>query len=226
MNILVVDDEVNILTLISKMLTSGGYNVLTATDGAKALDMYVDNHIDMIICDEMMPNMSGNELVSEIRKENKSIPIIMVTAKGLTSDKGISFSLGVDDYMVKPIDGNELLMRINAIFRRAKINTDKQIVIGNVVLDSNTHTVSDKSKNLAITLTKTEFDLLYKLLSYPEKAFTKWQLFNEFWGSESDRDESIVKVFIYKIRKQIEIFPEIDIKTIMGVGYQGIKNER
>ena len=226
MTILVVDDEANILTLISKILSIGGYNVLTASNGQEALDIYLDNHIDMIVCDEMMPVMSGNELVKEIRKENKTIPIIMVTAKALTTDKGISFSLGVDDYMIKPIDGEELLMRINAIFRRAKINTDKQIVIGNVVLDSNTHTVSDRQKKLSISLTKTEFDLLYKLLSYPEKAFTKWQLFSEFWGLNSDRDESIVKVFIYKIRKQIEIFPEIDIKTIMGVGYQGVRNEK
>ena len=226
MNILVVDDEINILTLINKLLTNQGYTVFTAKDGAEAFDIYLDKHIDMVITDEMMPQLSGNELVEAIRKENQTLPIIMVTAKGATADKGKSFSLGVDDYIVKPIDVDELLMRVNAIFRRAKINTDKQIIVGNVTLDSNTHTITDSTKNLSITLTNTEFDLLYKLLSYPEKAFTKWQLYNEFWGLNSEIGESIVKVFIFKIRKQIEIFPEIEIKTVMGVGYQGVRYEK
>ncbi len=226
MNILVVDDEINILTLINKLLTNQGYTVFTAKDGAEAFDIYLDKHIDMVITDEMMPQLSGNELVEAIRKENQTLPIIMVTAKGTTADKGKSFSLGVDDYIVKPIDVDELLMRVNAIFRRAKINTDKQIIVGNVTLDSNTHTITDSTKNLSITLTNTEFDLLYKLLSYPEKAFTKWQLYNEFWGLNSEIGESIVKVFIFKIRKQIEIFPEIEIKTVMGVGYQGVRYEK
>ena len=127
--------------------------------------------------------------------------------------------------MVKPINKEELLMRISALFRRAKIFTEKKIIIGDVVLDSNTHSVVNEKKNLCVNLTKKEFDILFKLFSYPEKAFTKWQLFNEFWGIDSDTDESVVKVFILKIRKKIEVFPEIEIQTLMGIGYRGIKNE-
>ena len=226
MNILVVDDEPNILTLMNAILSSEGYHVIAANNGSDALDIFLDKHIDMVICDEMMPLLSGNELVTAIREEDTNIPIIMVTAKGSIDDKGKSFSLGIDDYMVKPISSDELLMRVKALFRRAKIVTDKKITIGNVVLDYNTRTITDDSRNLSLYLTKTEFEILYKLLSYPEKPFTKWQLFHEFWGINSDTDDSIVKVFISKIRKQIEIFPEIGIKTIMGVGYQGVKHEK
>lgn len=226
MKILVVDDELNILKLFNAILLNAGYEVITSTNGSDALDIYYDQHIDMIICDEMMPIMSGNELIKEIRSDNKTIPIIMVTAKSSIDDKAVSYELGVDEYIVKPFDKDELLLRINAIFRRAKINTDRQIKVGDVVLDYNTHTVTNTKTNISVSFSKTEFDILYKLLSYPEKAFTKWQLYNEFWGLNSDTDESIVKVFILKIRKKIEQFPEIEIQTIMGIGYRGVRNER
>lgn len=225
MNILIADDEENILTLISAILSKEGFTVFCARDGEEALNVYYDKHIDMLVLDEMMPKLSGNDLIKEIRKENADIPIIMATAKYLTADKAASFSYGADDYMVKPIDGDELIMRIKALFRRAKINTDKKITVGAVTLDSNTYTISDGCKR-QLTLNKTEFEILYKLLSYPEKAFTKWQIYNEFWGVNSDTDEGIVKVVIFKIRKQIELFPEIGIKTVMGVGYQGVRNEK
>ncbi len=225
MRILAVDDEEHILKLYNAILTGAGYEVVTAHDGEEALNIYYQGKIDLIICDEMMPNVTGNQLIKEIRYENKNIPIIMVTAKSSIDDKGISYDLGVDDYMVKPINKEELLMRISALFRRAKIFTEKKIIIGDVVLDSNTHSVVNEKKNLCVNLTKKEFDILFKLFSYPEKAFTKWQLFNEFWGIDSDTDESVVKVFILKIRKKIEVFPEIEIQTLMGIGYRGIKNE-
>lgn len=225
MRILAVDDEEHILKLYNAILTGAGYEVVTAHDGEEALNIYYQGKIDLIICDEMMPNVTGNQLIKEIRYENKNIPIIMVTAKSSIDDKGISYDLDVDDYMVKPINKEELLMRISALFRRAKIFTEKKIIIGDVVLDSNTHSVVNEKKNLCVNLTKKEFDILFKLFSYPEKAFTKWQLFNEFWGIDSDTDESVVKVFILKIRKKIEVFPEIEIQTLMGIGYRGIKNE-
>ena len=225
MRILAVDDEEHILKLYNAILTGAGYEVVTAHDGEEALNLYYQGKIDLIICDEMMPNVTGNQLIKEIRYENKNIPIIMVTAKSSIDDKGISYDLGVDDYMVKPINKEELLMRISALFRRAKIFTEKKIIIGDVVLDSNTHSVVNEKKNLCVNLTKKDFDILFKLFSYPEKAFTKWQLFNEFWGIDSDTDESVVKVFILKIRKKIEVFPEIEIQTLMGIGYRGIKNE-
>ncbi len=225
MKILVVDDEETILSLMETVLTHNGFKVVTARDGDKALDLFLDQTFDMVIADEMMPNLSGNELVKAIRKENSTIPIIMVTAKGSVIDKKISYDLGVDDYMVKPIDYDELIMRINALARRSKIATSNIMKIGTVTLDNNTHKITDKSKKIEVNLTKTEFDILFKLLSYPEKVFSKWQLFNEFWGVSSDVDDDIVKVFISKIRKQIEPLDSIGIKTIMGVGYQGVHNE-
>ena len=226
MRILVVDDEINIVKLIKTILEKEGYEVVTALDGERALDIYYDGHVDMIICDEMMPRVNGNEMIREIRSENKNIPIDMVTAKGSIEDKALSFDLGVDDYLVKPIDTQELIIRVKAIFRRLKIVTDKKIQVKDVLIDSTTNTVSNVVTHESVSLTKTEFDILYKLLSYPEKSFTKYQLFNEFWGVNSDTDESIIKVFILKIRKKIEPFPEIGIQTIMGIGYRGIRNDK
>ena len=225
MRILVVDDELNILKLFTAILTSAGYEVVTSTNGSDALDIYYDQHFDMVICDEMMPIMSGNELVESIREDNKNIPIIMVTAKSSIDDKAKSYELGIDEYIVKPFDKDELLLRINAIFRRAKISTDKQIKVKDIILDYNTHTITNTVTKVIVNFSKTEFEILFKLLSYPEKAFTKWQLYHEFWGLNSDTDESIVKVFILKIRKKIEQFPEIEIQTIMGIGYKGVKHE-
>ncbi len=225
MKILVVDDEETILSLMETVLTHNGFKVVTARDGDRALDLFLDQTFDMVIADEMMPNLSGNDLVKAIRKENSNIPIIMVTAKGSVIDKKISYDLGVDDYMVKPIDYDELIMRIKALSRISKNATSNVMKIGTVTLDNNTHKITDKSKKIDVNLTKTEFDILFKLLSYPEKVFSKWQLFNEFWGVSSDVDDDIVKVFISKIRKQIEPLDSIGIKTIMGVGYQGVHNE-
>lgn len=226
MNILAVDDEKNILELYKAILSKAGYKVFMAENGEKALDIFFEKKIDLVIIDEMMPYMSGNEFIKAIREENQDIPIIMVTAKSSIDDKGKSFSLGVDDYIVKPISSEELLMRISALFRRAKIMQDKVIKVGNCILDSNTNSIANAKKNIKVTLTQKEFDILFKLLSYPEKCFSKWQLFDEFWGINSDVDENIVKAFIFKIRKQIEPFPEINIETVMNVGYRGIRNEK
>ncbi len=223
MNILAIDDEENILLLYDAILTKEGHKVYTAGNGGAGLDVFYNEHIDMILLDEMMPGMSGNEVIKEIRKENTLIPIIMVTAKGAIYDKKTSFDLGADDYMVKPIDSQELIMRNNALARRAQINYEKQIKIGETVLNSNDRSVSDSKTR--ITLSKTEFGILYKLFSYPEKVFSKWELFEEFWGVSSDTDESVVKVIVFKIRKLIEPFPDIEIRTVMGVGYQGVKHE-
>ena len=214
MTILIADDDKNILTLLTAVLSREGFSILTAGDGAEALDVFLDRHIDMLICDEMMPNLSGNELVREVRKMSRELPVIMVTAKD-----------AIGDYMVKPVDCDELLMRVRAVFRRAKIRTDRKIVVDGTVLDSDTHTVSHVARGQSVTLTKTQFGILFKLLLYPEKVFSKWQLFHEFWGVDSEVDDGIVKVFISQIRKQIEPFPEIGIKTVMGIGYQGVRHE-
>lgn len=225
LKILIVDDEINIRDLFKIRLEHEDYEVYTAKDGLEALDVVYNNIIDMCIVDVMMPNLDGNSFVKKIRSENFNMPIIMVTAKGELDDKKEAFDSGIDDYMTKPIEFDELLLRMKALFRRAKIVTDKKVVIGNTVLEYDTLTVTNNKLNLNVTLTKKEFSILYKLLSYPERTFTKGQLFDEFWGLDNYGDVDAVKVYISKIRSIIEPFPEIDIATIRGIGYRGIKKD-
>lgn len=225
LKILIVDDEINIRNLFKIRLENEGYEVYTAKDGLEALDVVYDNIIDMCIVDVMMPNLDGNSFVKKIRSENFNMPIIMVTAKGELDDKIEAFDSGIDDYMTKPIEFDELLLRMKALFRRAKIVTDKKIVIGDTVLEYDALTITNNKLNLNVTLTKKEFSILYKLLSYPERTFTKGQLFDEFWGLDNYGDVEAVKVYISKIRSIIEPFPEIDIATIRGIGYRGIKKD-
>lgn len=225
LKILIVDDEINIRNLFKIRLENEGYEVYTAKDGLEALDVVYDNIIDMCIVDVMMPNLDGNSFVKKIRSENFNMPIVMVTAKGELDDKIEAFDSGIDDYMTKPIEFDELLLRMKALFRRAKIVTDKKIVIGDTVLEYDTLTITNNKLNLNVTLTKKEFSILYKLLSYPERTFTKGQLFDEFWGLDNYGDVDAVKVYISKIRSIIEPFPEIDIATIRGIGYRGIKKD-
>lgn len=225
LKILVVDDEINIRNLFKIRLENEGYEVYTAKDGLEALDVVYNNIIDMCIVDVMMPNLDGNSFVKKIRSENFNMPIIMVTAKGELDDKIEAFDSGIDDYMTKPIEFDELLLRMKALFRRAKIVTDKKIVIGDTVLEYDALTITNNKLNLNVTLTKKEFSILYKLLSYPERTFTKGQLFDEFWGLDNYGDVEAVKVYISKIRSIIEPFPEIDIATIRGIGYRGIKKD-
>lgn len=225
-NILIVDDEINIQQLFKIRLVNAGYHVLTASDGEEALDIFYNQQIDMLIVDVMMPNMNGMELVNTIRNEGYNTPVIMVTAKGKLEDKKEGFLVGIDDYMVKPVEFDELLFRMNALFRRAKIVNERKITIGNTILDYDTLSILDKKKNLRITLTKKEFQILFKLLSYPERSFTKGQLFDEFWGLDNDSDDDVVKVYVSKIRDRIKDFDEIEIDTIRGIGYRGIRNEK
>ena len=173
----------------------------------------------------MMPVMDGFSLVKQMRSENINTPVIMVTAKGNTEDKIEGFRSGIDDYMVKPVDFEELSLRIKALLRRYRIATERKITVGGTVLTYDTLTVSNEKLNLTVTLQKKEFLILYKLFSYPEKTFSKGQLYDEFWGLDNFGDVDAVKVYVSKIRSAIEPFPEIDIATVRGIGYRGIKNE-
>lgn len=223
--ILVADDEENIRNLFKLRLESEGYEVLTAENGGKAMEILYKEVVDLCILDAMMPVLDGFSLVKKMREENFTVPVIMITAKGQLEDKKTGFSVGADDYMVKPIEFDELLMRMNALFRRAKIVTEKKITAGNTVLYFDTLTVENKALGLSVTLSKKEFLILYKLLSYPERTFTKGQLYDEFWGMDNYGDMDAVKVYVSKIRSLIEPFPEIDVHTVRGIGYRGIKNE-
>ncbi|MGL4949885.1 MAG: response regulator transcription factor [Anaeroplasmataceae bacterium] len=223
-NVLIVDDEINILNLIKIRLKQYNYNCFTANNGSEALNLLYKNQISLIITDIMMPVLNGYEFIKTIREDGYNTPVIMLSAKGSIIDKKIGFELGIDDYIVKPFDFDELIFRMNAVLKRYNIKLDNKIVINNLIIDFNTLTIKDDKHEL--TLPKKEFQLLYKLISYPEKSFTKSQLFEEFWGYDTNTEEDIVKVYISKIRSQIQVFDSIDIETIRGIGYRGIKNEK
>ena len=199
---------------------------MLACDGREALEVLDKKHIDLIILDVMMPRMDGYEFTNTLRKSGCMIPILMVTARETTEDKKRGFIIGADDYMVKPVEFDELLLRMKALFRRAKIVTEKKIEVGDTVLTLDTLTVKNDVLGLKAVLPKRDFFLLYKLLSYPERTFTKSQLFDEFWGPENLGDMDAVKVYISKIRSTIAPFPEIDIETVRGIGYRGVRNEK
>ncbi len=223
-NVLVVEDDKNIRKLIEIKLSGLGYSVLTAENGRDALDKLAENHLDILLVDAMMPIMDGYSFVKAVRESGNNVPVIMVTARGSLADKSQGFDVGVDDYMVKPIEFDELSLRIKAVLRRAKIVSDRKITVGETVLDYDTLTVSNSTDK--VVLTKTEFGVLYKLLSYPERSFSKSKLFEEFWSWDSDTEEDIVKVYINRIRNKIAPFSDIDVETIRGIGYRGVKNER
>lgn len=222
-NVLIVEDDKNIRKLMEIKLKAEGYNTTTACDGLDALDKVGKSHYDILIVDAMMPNMNGYEFLTEIKNLGINIPSIMVTAKGDIEDKSKGFTVGVDDYMVKPIDFKELSFRIKAVLRRAKIVSERKIQIGDTLLDYDTLTVSNSENS--ITLTKKEFGILYKLMSFPEQSFSKRKLFEEFWDFDSETEEDTLKVHINKIRNKISVFKNIDIETVRGIGYRGVKRD-
>lgn len=222
-NILVVEDEVNILKLMDIWLTRAGFEVLLAKNGEEALKIVKSGEVDLIVADVMMPVMDGFTMVETLRAEGNSVPVILATAKESIDDKKEGFNCGADDYMVKPIDHEELILRINAVIKRADIRREKKIVVGDCTVDYQTLSVYDGKGNREV-LSKKEFLILFKLLTYPERIFTKNQLMDEFWGTESDSYSDTVKVHINRIRNKIAPFPEIDIATVRGFGYRGIKN--
>ena len=221
LNILVVEDDKNLRKLMTAVLLKNNYNVLTAEDGIKALDIMESSHVDLLISDIMMPNMDGYELTGLIRDANYTLPILMITAKETLDDKKKGFSVGTDDYMVKPIDMDEMILRVAALLRRSRIMNENRLEINDVVLDYNALTVTRNGES--ILLPKKEFYLLFKLLSYPKQIFTRSQLMDEIWGMDSEADERTVDVHIKRLREKFADFPEFDIVTVRGLGYKAEK---
>lgn len=217
-NILVVDDNESIRKLIGAYLTREGYQVLPAEDGSRALELLDTNHVDLMIADIMMPGMDGYTLTQDLRQSHYDFPILMVTAKDTFEDKRKGFIAGTDDYMVKPIDMNEMLLRVGALLRRAKINSEHSIQIGDILLDYETLEV--RSPEQTWVLPKKEFYLLFKLLSYPKKIFTRRQLMEEIWGMDNETDERTVDVHIKRLREKFDQLDEFKIVTIRGLGYR------
>lgn len=219
--ILIVEDNNKLRKLIDVYLSHNGYKTYNATDGLEALNIINNNMIDLVICDIMMPNMDGFELIEELREIYSNLPILIVTAKEAKEDKILGFKLGIDDYMVKPIDLEELLMRVKALLRRANINNEHKLTIGDVVLDYDKLTVTRGDEQ--IELPQKEFYLLYKLLSYPNKIFTRIQLMDEIWGMDVKSDEQTVNVHISRLREKFSHYNEFDIVTVRGLGYKAVK---
>lgn len=221
--ILVVEDNKNLRRLMTTYLKRNNYDTLEAEDGEIALDVMDKNHVDLIISDVMMPNMDGYELTKELRDAGFMIPILMVTAKETIDDKREGFLSGVDDYMVKPVDMDELILRVGVLLRRANIVNQRKLKIGSIVISYDEYTVT-KGKEV-YQVPQKEFQLLYKLLSFPNKIFTREELKDEIWGMESETDLRTVDVHIKRLREKFDGFDEFEIVTIRGVGYKGIVKE-
>lgn len=222
-SILVVEDDLNTRRLTADVLEENGYSVLTAKDGVEALEILDSKHADLIIADIMMPRMDGYELTRQLRQSGSSIPIIMVTAKEAIQDKKKGFIEGTDDYMVKPVDEEEMLLRIAALLRRSQIMNEHRIVIGDTVLDYDKLTVTEPSG--VIELPPKEFMLIYKLLSYPNKIFTRRQLIDEIWDLSSESDERTVDVHVNRLRDRFRDSKDFEIITVRGLGYKGVKKQ-
>ena len=221
-HILVVDDDKNTRLLFRAVLEEAGYTVTTAEDGEKALSVMDREHVDLVVLDIMMPKMDGYEFTKLLRDAQNNLPILMVSAKQLPADKHKGFLAGTDDYMTKPIDDEEMLYRIKALLRRAKIASEHKIYVGEVVLDYDSLTVS--KAGFTQELPQKEFLLLYKLLSYPGKIFTRIQLMDDIWGADSDTGWETVTVHIARLRKKFEFYPEFSIESVRGLGYKAVKN--
>lgn len=219
--IMVVDDDKNTRTLLKAVLEAENYTVFTAENGEDALSVMDTKHIDLVVLDIMMPKMDGYQFTKALRECNNNLPILMVSAKQLPSDKKHGFWVGTDDYMTKPIDEEEMLWRIKALLRRAQIASERRIVVGNVILDYDSLTVSRNGE--VQELPQKEFMLLYKLLSYPGKIFTRIQLMDEIWGADSETGWETVTVHVGRLRKRFDGWEEFEIVSVRGLGYKAVK---
>lgn len=218
--IMVVEDDNNTRKLMEAVLLQNGYEVILAKDGIDALEKMESHHVDLIIVDLMMPRMDGYEFTETLRKCNYNLPILMVTAKEAPADKKKGFIVGTDDYMVKPVDEEEMLLRIAALLRRSKIANEHQLVVGNTTLDYDSLTVTHNGK--VQELPNKEFMLLFKLLSYQNKIFTRRSLMDELWDMDSDTDERSVDVHINRLRDRFKENNDFEIVTVRGLGYKAV----
>ena len=219
--VLIAEDDYDVCQLFKHMLLQKGYHVTTVSNGKEALDAMEKEQFDLLISDIMMPIMDGYELVRQMRETDETIPVLMITAKDAFDDMQKGFLSGTDDYMVKPINVNEMLLRVGALLRRAKIVHERKQLIGNTVMEFDTFTViSEKGKQI---LPQKEFMLLYKMTSYPGKIFTKQQLMDDIWGYESETDTHTVEVHISRLRERFKDNTDFEIVTMRGVGYKVVK---
>ena len=220
-HILVVDDDRNTRRLLRAVLESDGYTVTVAENGEKAFEVLDREHIDLIVLDIMMPVMDGYQFTKTLRKAESDLPVLIVTAKQLPDDRYMAFQAGTDDYITKPIDKKEMLLRIKALLRRSKIVSERRIELGGVVLNYDEFTVTKNGQTQV--LPQKEFLLLYKLLSYPGRTFTRIQLMDEIWGADSEAGWETITVHISRLRKRFEGWEEFEIQSVHGLGYRAVK---
>lgn len=218
--ILVIEDNENLARIYQSILSKNYFDVFITSDGQQALDLLEKIHVDLIITDVMMPNMDGFEFASLMRDAGFEMPILMITALDSLEDKKRGFKLGIDDYMVKPIDLDEMVLRVEALLRRAKIAHTKQLTVNETILDQSSYNVMFNNQQL--TLPQKEFQLLYKLLSYPDKIFTRQQLMDEIWGLDTNTDERTIDVHIKRLRDRFSDNRDFEIVTVRGLGYKAV----
>lgn len=222
-NILVVEDDMKLRNLFCTVLLNNGYCAIPAESGLAALKILDTEYVDLIISDIMMPGMDGYELIETLRVSGYTLPILIITAKERFEDKQRGFLAGTDDYMVKPIDVNEMVLRIGALLKRARISTERKIICGKTVLNYDALTVTFNGEELL--LPQKEFYLLCKLMSYLNKIFTRQQLMDEIWGVDSQSDERTVDVHINRLRERFKDCDDFQILTVRGLGYKVVKQE-
>lgn len=222
-DILIVEDDKNTRKLLNTILSNHGFNTLTATNGEEALEILDHNHVDLIVLDIMMPVMDGYELTRVLRDSGSQLPMLMLSAKQNVADIKQGFVVGIDDYLTKPFDFEELLLRIRALLRRSKIVAENKLVVGGITLDYSSYSIitSDGTE----TLPQKEFLLLFKLLSYPERVFTRMQLMDEIWGMDAESDEHTVNVHINRLRARFQDNPDFEIVTVRGLGYKAVRRD-
>ena len=222
-HIMVVEDDSKLRSLFCTVLTNSGYLALPAENGEQALHLLDSEYVDLIISDIMMPGIDGYELIGRLRDSGYTFPILIITAKERFEDKQRGFQAGTDDYMVKPIDVNEMVLRVGALLKRAKIATERRIVCRNTILNYDALTVTAGGQETL--LPQKEFYLLYKLLSYPNKIFTRQQLMDEIWGIDSTTDERTVDVHINRLRERFRDCDDFLIMTVRGLGYKAVRTD-
>ena len=218
--ILVVEDDKDLNKTVCSFLNHSGYEAISCLDANEAYDALTDNIIDLIVSDIMMPGVDGFEFAENVRELNEEIPILFMTAKDDIASKQRGFKIGIDDYMVKPVDFDELFLRIGALLRRAKIASSRKLEIGDFSMDADEHTAYLNGEE--ISLTNREFSILYKLLSYPKKTFTRLQLMDEFWDADTNTAPRAVDVYMTKLRAKLSACDDFEIVTVHGLGYKAV----
>ncbi|MBD5384170.1 MAG: response regulator transcription factor [Ruminococcaceae bacterium] len=222
-NILIVDDQPNIRRLYEYTLEKNGYRPFTAANGEEALAVIDRQHIDLVILDVMMPVLDGYGCLKALRDGGSNVPVLIITARDSAEDVRKSFLLGTDDFMVKPVDEIEMLLRIKALLRRSKISEEQKIVVGGTELIYDSFSVI--REGAATVLPRKEFQILFKLLSFPGKTFTRQNLMEEFWSMDSDSEARTVDVHINRLRERFKDNPDFSIVTVRGLGYKAVRND-